>query len=85
VTLPEREAELLAIWEALPPEPMNKVLKRMKKRLLDHLEGGERLLKRAHLQQGLIELYQRYCYLTLCGPCPIRAASALKGCSLEDP
>jgi hypothetical protein len=85
VTLPEREAELLAIWEALPPEPMNKVLKRMRKRLLDHLEGGERLLKRAHLQQGLIELYQRYCYLTLCGPCPIRAASALKGCSLEDP
>ncbi|MGQ9478112.1 MAG: DUF2851 family protein [Candidatus Bipolaricaulia bacterium] len=71
LALPEREDEVLAAWEALPPEPMNKLLKRMKRRLLDHLEGGEKLLKKAHLQQGLIELYQRYCSLTLCEQCPV--------------
>ncbi|MCR4403909.1 MAG: DUF2851 family protein [Candidatus Acetothermia bacterium] len=71
IALTGREAEVLAAWEALPPEPMNKVLKRMKKRLLDHLEGGGKLLRKAHLQQGLIELYQRYCSLTLCEECPL--------------
>lgn len=73
LALPEREDEVLAVWEALPPEPMNKVLKRMKRRLLDHLAGGEELLRRAHLQQGLIELYQRYCSLTSCEDCPVKA------------
>ncbi len=71
LALPQRGPELVEVWEALPPEPMNKVLKRMKRRLLDHLEGGEKLLRKAHLQQGLIELYQRYCSLTLCEKCPV--------------
>lgn len=71
LALPEKESKFLALWEALPPEPMNKLLKRMKKRLLDHLEGGKGLLRRAHLQQGLIELYRRYCSFTLCEHCPI--------------
>ncbi len=69
IALPQKEAELLTLWEALPPEPPNKILKRMRKRLLDHLDG--KLLRKAHLQQGLIELYQRYCSLTLCEHCPV--------------
>lgn len=79
LALPRKEPEVLAAWEALPPEPMNKVLKRMKRRLLDHLEGGNKLLRKAHLQQGLIELYQRYCSLTLCEECPIKAAHEHRG------
>lgn len=83
--LPEREPEVLAAWEALPPEPMNKLLKRMKRRLLDHLEGGNKLLRKAHLQQGLLELYQRYCSLTLCDRCPIRCSRARRHQPLRPP
>ncbi|HIE08775.1 MAG TPA: DUF2851 family protein [Armatimonadetes bacterium] len=69
---PDLCGEVLRAWRSLPPEPENRILRMMKRKLLERDKERKRLLKRAHLRQGLLELYHRYCFLPLCQRCPLR-------------
>jgi len=73
---PEMGEQALRAWHSLPPEPENRILRRMKEKLFSRLREGPELLRKSHIRQGAIELHHRYCFLPLCDTCPIRQAKA---------
>lgn len=71
---PNLREEATRAWRLLPPEPENRILRRVREKVLSQIKGGLELLRKSHIRQGMIELYQRYCFLPLCETCPLNSA-----------
>ena len=57
----------LAIAVEMPPLEENTILRTMQK----HLTAGKIRIEYAYQQQGLIQLYKKYCCADRCGDCAV--------------